>query len=280
MEVLGPDPAAASLGLLILLLLVGSCAQWLVWIQHWRNGRDPLTIQTRETIRNSAPQHVPRLPLLLACLWLLIRVPLAMAPQAQYSAERVRVALDSSITEGMVVLVLFLAAYLYEQLVRPPVKEYGLRLNGLRSQLATAGQGFLAVFAPVALMLLITFPLRGEETTHPLLRLLKEDPSLATRSKVLFIAGVMAPLNEELIFRVTFLSALLKYLNPAPAIISVALVFVAIHGLPDALALVPLSLVLCYMFYRERSYLTVVIIHALFNILNVALMLAGLELAE
>jgi membrane protease YdiL (CAAX protease family) len=46
-----------------------------------------------------------------------------------------------------------------------------------------------------------------------------------------------------------------------------------------SVALVPLALVLGYVYYRSNSYLAAVIVHALFNALNVFISLAGSQQA-
>jgi membrane protease YdiL (CAAX protease family) len=62
---------------------------------------------------------------------------------------------------------------------------------------------------------------------------------------------------------------------PAAAAIGIVTVlFAAVHGLPDALPIVPLALVLGYVFHRTRSYVAVVTLHALFNSYNLILMSA------
>jgi hypothetical protein len=55
------------------------------------------------------------------------------------------------------------------------------------------------------------------------------------------------------------------------AIPFVAIVFAAVHGPVDGIALLPLALILGYSFDRRQSYLTVVVIHGLFNATMLAL---------
>ena len=50
-----------------------------------------------------------------------------------------------------------------------------------------------------------------------------------------------------------------------------AVVFAAVHGFPDSLAIVPLALVLGDAYQRRRSYWEVVAAHALFNAVMLAL---------
>ena len=60
-------------------------------------------------------------------------------------------------------------------------------------------------------------------------------------------------------------------IEPAWAIFAVAVLFAFVHGWPDSLPLIPLSLILGYVYYRRHSYLAVVMLHLLFNATNLAL---------
>jgi membrane protease YdiL (CAAX protease family) len=77
--------------------------------------------------------------------------------------------------------------------------------------------------------------------------------------------AVVAPLSEELLFRVVLQGWLTERISATVAVPVVAIVFAAVHGWRDGLALLPLALILGYVFARRRSYLAVVTTHALFN---------------
>ena len=81
----------------------------------------------------------------------------------------------------------------------------------------------------------------------------------------MLLAAVLAPLVEELMYRVVLQTWLEKIAPRREALIVVALVFSAMHQLPDAIPLFPLALILGYVYQQRRSYLSVVLIHMLFN---------------
>ena len=118
---------------------------------------------------------------------------------------------------------------------------------------------------------ILTTPLRNHETQNVLLRLLSESLGLDVLAAILFLAVVVAPLSEELIFRVLLQGALGSVMPARVAIPFVAIVFAAVHGPVDGIALLPLALILGYSFDRRQSYLTVVVIHGLFNATMLAL---------
>ncbi len=116
----------------------------------------------------------------------------------------------------------------------------------------------------------------GRDAAHPLLALLRDAPSLETGFWVVLAAVVLAPLFEELLYRV-FLQGTWTAHAPAWLTIPVtALLFSAVHmrrGQPDGIPLFPLAFCLGLLYHQRRSYLGVVSAHALFNGLSIALAL-------
>ncbi len=133
--------------------------------------------------------------------------------------------------------------------------------------------GFLLAIGPVFVVLVATMQLglREEQVYHPLLRLLDEAGSFRTWLWVGFSAIVVAPITEELLFRVILQTTLERVLPTLHAIVCSSLVFCLVHPFPDSLALLPLSAVLGAVYVRRRCYWTLVLIHALFNALNLML---------
>lgn len=141
-------------------------------------------------------------------------------------------------------------------------------------QLATGAIGFLACVLPTTMALFLTTPLRSAEDLHPLLKLLEIDPNPITRVAIIVSAVVLAPLVEELAFRVIVQRSLLRWCPPAAAIFLTALAFAMVHPTwPDRIALLPLALILGITYHRSGSYLAVVVTHLLFNATNVTLVL-------
>ncbi len=145
------------------------------------------------------------------------------------------------------------------------LKDYGFRFRGLPLQLGLGGLGFLAALLPVYLLLLATSPLRSAETLHPFLQFLQTQPDARSVAWIGLSVIVIAPLLEELIYRVVLQSAFAHWLPAGVAIPLAAAVFSLVHGWPDMIPLFPLALVLGFVYHRYRSYFAVVATHALFN---------------
>jgi membrane protease YdiL (CAAX protease family) len=159
-----------------------------------------------------------------------------------------------------------------------PPREYGFHLQDPGGQASDGALGFLASVIPVVLAFFATLKWRTEENQHGLLRLLSEDRSIETLLLIVLLAAVLVPLVEELMYRVVLQTALEKLAHPREAMLVVAVIFSAMHQLPDAIPLFPLALILGYVYQQRRSYLTVVLIHVLFNGTNLLFMILTQEL--
>jgi len=158
------------------------------------------------------------------------------------------------------------------------VPQLGFRLNDKMGQLRDGAVGFLLALIPVMILLFVTQSFRTEEVLHPLFLLLKARPQFSTIAWIFISAVVVAPLIEELIYRVVFQSWLEEVLPPFAAIMTSSLVFSFVHGFPDCIPLFPLAFLLGTLFYYRRSYASVVITHALFNGINLALALSNQQI--
>jgi membrane protease YdiL (CAAX protease family) len=88
---------------------------------------------------------------------------------------------------------------------------------------------------------------------------------------VIFTGVVVAPVVEELQFRVVLLGGLLQAGLKRVAVASAAISFSLLHGFPDGLALLPLAFALGYAYMRRQSYLTVIFVHFMFNAINLGI---------
>lgn len=114
---------------------------------------------------------------------------------------------------------------------------------------------------------------KPEETAIALFSSTK-DPALLTAFVVL--ASVFAPLMEEFEFRGFLFNAILRYAPVWVAAVLSGIVFGAVHG--SVSAFVPLAcsgIVLAYVYYASGSLTAAAIAHALFNLVNVALLAFG-----
>ena len=144
---------------------------------------------------------------------------------------------------------------------------WGLRRNGWGGDILVGLVGFLLALLPVLLLILPVESQMREQPQMPLL-LLQRDTSLTT----LLILGaslvLLAPLEEELIFRV-ILQGGVEQMGGAPlAVVLASTAFAVVHGWPQAVPLLPLALTMGWVYQRRRSYLAVVVLHSLFNALN------------
>jgi membrane protease YdiL (CAAX protease family) len=142
-----------------------------------------------------------------------------------------------------------------------------------RSDLVAGAAGFLASLIPVFLVnaLVEKLGLRPEGVRHLFFKILEADSRAAVLAWIAVSVVVLAPLAEELTYRVLLQGWCQSHFSPWAAIVFSALIFSTVHGTPDCFPLFPLALVLGYVYYRTRSYVAVVVLHALFNATNLTL---------
>ena len=99
--------------------------------------------------------------------------------------------------------------------------------------------GFLASLLPVYLcQFFLTYRgWSGEDDRHGILKLMLQNPSLDIVLLFFVLAVVLAPLSEELIFRVILQGTAHRYFSTAFSICSVSLLFSFVHGWPNAVPL-------------------------------------------
>lgn len=125
--------------------------------------------------------------------------------------------------------------------------------------------GLLAIPAAILCTLLLLSPWRTEETQHPLLSLLAKDAASPIVAWIGCLVTIVAPLTEELVFRVSLQPFLSRYLSRPIAISLVAVCFCLAHGPLDGLALAPLALILGLLYATYRSAIGIMLLHAVFN---------------
>ncbi len=137
-------------------------------------------------------------------------------------------------------------------------------------------QGALAFLLCLPWVFVFNYVIREltkDESLHELLLVVQQDRSPLLLLLVAAHAIVMAPLLEELQFRVILQGWLADRVSKWMAVTLTALMFCWAHRFPDALALLPLALALGWLYHRRGSYLGVVTTHVLFNAFNLAMML-------
>ena len=149
------------------------------------------------------------------------------------------------------------------------------------TELRYAGETFLAAYVPTTflrvLVVLITKSIFGEDPgQHPFLDMLDSGVDFSVMALIVLTAVIMAPVVEELQFRVVMLGGLAQLGRPMLALGLSSFLFAFAHGFPDSLALLPLAVALGYTYLRRRSYVTVMLVHFLFNGFNMAIALIAM----
>ena len=159
---------------------------------------------------------------------------------------------------------------------RTSLAEFGITMKNWQQQVYDGWLGFLLSVLPVFLVLLITLPWRSENSQHEFLKLIQGHPTDELLFWIFLTAGFSAPVAEELIFRVVLQGWLTTRLRPQLAIPAIALLFCSMHNWPDSLPLFPLAIVLGITYHYRFSFLSIAVIHVLFNLTNLFLaLLAG-----
>lgn len=266
-----PRPAEVIAGVVVLLALAGSVLAWIRFsCNSARSWSDELSTTTR------VPALVPFPAVLLAAAWLamsmgdaLFRLVGPEIPQGTLSLGHLHfaAALSASVIVALCLLLMTIPLNRYQW------STLGIPAQSLFQQLKQGAAGLLLSLMPVYAVLLATSFLRTEDSTHALLQLVMQSEDVRVILLTAFIAVVLAPLSEELIFRLILQGTLRRFMDPLPAILISSTVFAFVHGFPDSLGIFMLALVLGAMFERQRSLLAVVTTHMAFNFFNLVLAL-------
>jgi membrane protease YdiL (CAAX protease family) len=203
-------------------------------------------------------RHHPFLVVLVA-VWIALQIAGRFASDPVPSLRLVR----NACLSGMLIWLVLIT--LLRSLSRNGVAEHGIHFAGWQQSLRGGSIAFAAAMLPVTLLLLATLPFREVEAQHPFFHVLRAYPGPATFMWILLAVVVVAPLGEELIFRVVLQGWLQTRYPAAWAIGIAAAIFAAVHGWPDMLPLLPLALILGYLYWYRRDYLACVVAHSLFN---------------
>ena len=142
----------------------------------------------------------------------------------------------------------------------------GVTLRRWKSDLARGVIGYLAI-APVCFVLLQLMAMIPDlQDTHPLLEQMDMSKSPFLTFLFVFVAVVVAPLSEELLFRGMIQSMIRKYMKNAwIAIIVASTLFAMLHPLWSWPALFVLAVAMGYNYERCGRLMPSILIHSLFN---------------
>lgn len=139
------------------------------------------------------------------------------------------------------------------------------------AELRFACETFLVAYLPTSVLRLLIVKILPDAPSHPFLEMLADGVDLSIMALIALMAVVVAPLVEELLYRVTVLGGLWQQHNLVAAWVASSVLFSFAHGFPDSIALLPLAFAIGYTYIRRRSYRTVVLVHFLFNGFNMAI---------
>jgi membrane protease YdiL (CAAX protease family) len=204
----------------------------------------------------------------LTALWLVNRLVIEIdawlrgATDAEFVPESVlnNLRLSSGLQAGM-----FVIFWMAVGAGAPHSRRLGLSAWGSAREWRNGVATITVAWMPVFATLLATYPLRSVERQHAVLRMLQEHPSVEAYFWAILSAVVLAPLIEELLFRVILQSWLSTQLGRIAGCLVASALFASVHGYPDSLAILPLALILGAAWFLTRSYWTIVAAHALFN---------------
>ena len=141
----------------------------------------------------------------------------------------------------------------------------------LTTELRFACETFLVAYLPTSILRILIVNILPDAPSHPFLEMLTEGVDWNIMALIAVMAVVVAPLVEELLYRVTVLGGLWQQNNLMIAWIVSSVLFSFAHGFPDSIALLPLAFAIGYTYIQRRSYRTVVMVHFLFNAFNMAI---------
>ena len=154
---------------------------------------------------------------------------------------------------------------------RRSLESAGLSTADSGRQLLLGIAGYLAAIWPTGVLLIVSQFWRNMQTEHVFLNALRNTERGEIITWIALSAVLAAPLAEELLFRVTLQGWLSERMADPAAIGATALLFALIHGWRDALPLIPLALILGFIYQKTRSYWACVVTHGLFNATNLLL---------
>ena len=113
-----------------------------------------------------------------------------------------------------------------------------------------------------------------------IVRYFLEHPDPRHRAAVIFMAVIIAPVAEEVIFRGYLYGVIRRFGGRIPALLTSSLLFAAIHvHLPSMPGLLILAVILCLLYERTGSLWAPITMHALFNAATIATLILWPELA-
>ncbi|MCS6770852.1 MAG: CPBP family intramembrane metalloprotease [Kiritimatiellae bacterium] len=262
------------------LVLIGIFAQIALWL-YWRQRPPPIRAAVADLI--SRPWRIEDAGCMLAVLglgfassalisdaWLEWTAPLAIQSDS-------RLVVLQSLAFHILGLLALAAIMSHRRLSWKTA--FGISAPDV---LPAVGQGVVALLSALPILLALTFIfqlalnlLGYRPSLQDVAVLMAEEQNPWMRLYFVALAVGLAPLFEELLFRGILLPVLARRYGAWAATLISAFLFAAIHGhLPSFATLFALSVALSAAYALSGSIVTAVTMHALFNTLTTALLLA------
>jgi membrane protease YdiL (CAAX protease family) len=240
----------------------GSVAVWALILARKARGIPPLVPVEQHPV--SWPAAAVCMTFLVAFLlppFLMLAISSWLGPQEIVSLARVQRMCLCQVAQVMTVVGLLAVA--------GPLKkeDFGCRLANWRRDALVGAIGWLASILAIVLARKCQEIMgwRDPDSEHVMFQILMHSSDKYSLFWIVLSAVVLAPIAEELLYRVLLQGFAQSQMAPGLAIFVSSCVFVAQHAVFDWLPLMALSLILGYVYNRRRSYLAVVVLHALFN---------------
>jgi len=241
---------------ILFVLFVASVAVWVCVLWNALRGRAPLPAAPRASV------SWPALPV-CATFLLAFYLPVLVVQITRGLKDLPRVEQLCIANVAQIATVVGLLAF------AGPLRaaDFGCNLSNWQADLRAGFAGFLASLVPVFLVIRLVQELgwMGKEDKHSLLKLIEEHPEADVLGWVVLAAVFLGPLAEELIYRVLLQGWTQSHTGPAKSIAFSSTIFCLAHDVTHVVPLLPLAAILGYVYWRRRSYLAVVVLHALFN---------------
>lgn len=255
--------------------VLGVCFLGLLGFFAWLNGAFGSPDLSRSPIRrNSIPLYMP---IVCAALWLLLNaIAATISLKIGESMSEVNQQFLGYLAISMVDigLIVSLLAFAYIHFARR-LKGLGLNPKTIINDIPFAAINYICVvplvFAAVLLVEYVGGFFDFQLQTNEGLSVILDFPQIHFRMLMFFFTIVIAPLFEELLFR-GFFQSMLRGVTGKPwtSIFLTSAIFATLHPWTHWPALFILSACMGYAYEKSGSLFRSIIIHALFNGINVA----------
>ena len=264
-----------AVNMFILVLTMSAITLLVYWLSQTRFGTDAL-IDSRPR-RNSMSFYMPIIPFMTwMAMGVLFGAILHGLPKniSDYHIE----ILQLLATLAIYVIILSICVFIIKTNFVRAFKGLGLRLRTIKKDIPMAALRLFMVYPVVGLVMLLIIGIGrlflGPDwtiTPHESLQLLDKYPELFSRMLLVFVAVIMAPLVEEILFRGLFQTMLRNFMpGPWAAIFATSLIFAMAHPDPVHIPILfTLSVGLGYAYDKSGSLLQSMIMHAMFNATSV-----------